>query len=207
MAESEIRLLGVSGSSRRKATDFAVNQALDYASQRHGVTVDYFSMHRRKVGFCVHCDACVRKKQGCAFKDDMEELYPKLEWADAWILGTPVYQGHISGQLKTVLDRCRALAARDPQVLRDKVGAAIAVGGDRNGGQEPTIGDILDFYLINEMIPVAGGSFGANLGAAVWSRDKGAAGVQEDLEGLAAIRRVVDRVVRVTRILKGGPAA
>jgi len=205
MAETEIRLLGVSGSSRRKATDFAVNQALEYAQQRHGATVEYFTMHRKKVGFCVHCDACVRKRQGCAFKDDMEELYPKLEWADAWILGTPVYQGHISGQLKTVLDRCRAVVARDPKVFREKVGAAIAVGGDRSGGQEPTLSDINDFYLINEMIPVAGGSFGANLGAAVWSQDKGAAGVQADAEGMTAIHRVVDRLVRVARILKGGP--
>ncbi len=205
MTDSEIRLLGVSGSSRRKATDFAVTQALEYAQQQHGASVEYFTMHRKKVGFCVHCDACVRKKQGCAFKDDMEELYPKLEWADAWILGTPVYQGHISGQLKTVLDRCRAVVARDPKVFREKVGAAIAVGGDRNGGQEPTLSDINDFYLINEMIPVAGGSFGANLGAAVWSRDKGADGVREDAEGMAAIHRVVDRLMRVARILKKGP--
>lgn len=204
MTQTEIRLLGVSGSSRRKATDYAVNQALEYAHERHGASVDYFTMHRKKVGFCMHCDACIRKKQGCAFKDDMEELYPKLEWADAWILGTPVYQGHISGQLKTVMDRCRAAVARDPKVFRDKVGAAIAVGGDRSGGQEPTLTDIIDFYLINEMVPVAGGSFGANLGAAVWSQDKGAAGVREDAEGLAAIRRVVDRLVRMTHILKGG---
>lgn len=201
MTETEIKLLGVSGSSRRKATDFAVNEALRYAHERHGVTVDYFSAHRKSIGFCVHCDACVRKKQGCAFKDDMEELYPKLEWADAWILGSPVYQGHISGQLKTLLDRCRAVVARDPQALRGKAGAGIAVGGDRNGGQEPTLQAMIDFYLINQMIPVAGGSFGANLGAAVWSHDQGAAGVQADAEGMAAIHRVVDRLVDVTRQL------
>lgn len=200
MSEIEIRLLGVSGSSRRKATHFAVNEALRYAQERYGAAVDYFTAHRKDIGFCVHCDYCVKKRQGCAFEDGMAELYPKLEWADAWILGTPVYQGHISGQLKTMLDRCRAAVARDPSAFRNKVGAGIAVGGDRNGGQEPTLQEIVDFYLINEMIPVAGGSFGANLGAAVWSRDKGAAGVQADEEGMAAIRRVVDRLIDVTRL-------
>jgi len=56
------------------------------------------------------------------------------------------------------------------------------------------------------MLPVGGGAFGANLGAAVWSRDKGAAGVQADEEGLAAIRRVVDMLVRVTGLVAGaGP--
>ncbi len=178
MNDIGITLLGVSGSSRLKATHFAVNEALRYAHEQYGATVDYFSAHRKTIGFCVHCDACVRKKQGCAFKDDMEDLYPRLVRADAWILGTPVYQGQISAQLKAMMDRSRAVVAGDPQVFRGKVGAAIAVGGDRSGGQEPTLLSIAGFYLINEMIPVGGGAFGANLGAAVWSRDKGAAGAR-----------------------------
>lgn len=206
MNDGRIRLLGVSASSRRKATEAAVLAALDYAEQEHGVAVDYFTAHRKSIGFCVHCDACVRKKQGCAFKDGMEELYPLMVRADAWILGTPVYQGQMSGQLKTMLDRCRALVAAQPDVLRDKVGAGIAVGGDRSGGQEPTLRGIHDFYVINEMIPVGGGAFGANLGAAVWSRDKGAAGVQADEEGLAAVRRTVDRLVHVARIVRRDPS-
>ena len=139
MNDNGITLLGISGSSRLKATHFAVNEALRYAHERYGVTVDYFSAHRKTIGFCVHCDACVRKKQGCAFKDDMEDLYPRLVRADAWILGTPVYQGQISAQLKAMMDRSRAVVAGDPQAFRGKVGAGIAVGGDRSGGQEPTL--------------------------------------------------------------------
>lgn len=203
MSQTEIRLLGVSASSRRKATHYAVNEALRYAQEKYDAQVEYFTAHRRSIGFCVHCDACVRKKQGCAFKDDMEELYPMLLRADAWILGTPVYQGHISGQLKTIMDRCRAVVATDLGAFRNKVGAGIAVGGDRNGGQEPTLQSIVDFYLINEMVPVGGGAFGANLGAAVWSHDKGADGVRDDEVGIAAVHRVVDRLVAVTRLLKG----
>jgi multimeric flavodoxin WrbA len=208
VTEAGIRIIGVSASSRLKATHYAVNAALRYAQERHGATVDYFSMHGKDIGFCVHCDACVRKKRGCAFKDDMEELYPKLVWADAWILGTPVYQSHISGQLKTILDRCRAAVATEHGVFRDKVGAGIAVGGDRNGGQEAALQAIVDFYLVNQMIPVAGGAFGANLGAAVWSRDKGAAGARADAEGMAAIHRVVDRLAAVARVMveRGRPA-
>jgi hypothetical protein len=51
------------------------------------------------------------------------------------------------------------------------------------------------------MIPVGGGSFGANLGAAIWSRDKGVEGVKADEEGSAAVHRVVDRLVDVARLL------
>ena len=133
----------------------------------------------------------------------MAELSPTLLAADAWILGSPVYQGQISGQHKAALDRCRALVASDPHAFRDKAGAGLCIGGDRSGGQEPALLSLIGFFIINEMVAVGGGSFGANLGAALWSRDKGAEGVKADEEGLAASHRVVDRLVRMARLLRG----
>ena len=201
MSKIDIALLGVSGSPRLKSTHYAVNEALDYARRSYGVATDYFSVHRKTIGFCTHCDFCVRKKQGCIQGDAMVELYEQMLRADAWILGTPVYQGQMSGQLKTVLDRCRAVVARDRHAFRNKVGMGICIGGDRSGGQEPSLQSLVDFYLINEMIPVGGGAFGANLGAAVWSRDKGAEGVKSDEGGISAVHRVVDRLIEVTQLV------
>ncbi len=199
-----MRILGVSGSPRRKATHRAVNEALDYARERHGAETEYFTVSGKDLGFCVHCDACVRKRQGCAFRDDMQELYGLLAEADAVILGTPVYQGGVSAQLKAVLDRCRAVVAADPAALRFKTGAGLAVGGDRNGGQESALRQMHDFFLINQMVAVGGGAYGANLGAALWSRDQGAAGVAADEVGLTAVRRVVDRLVAMTLLVRAG---
>jgi len=201
MDKTGITLLGISGSPRLKSTHYAVNEALDYARDRHGVETDYFSVHKKAIGFCLHCDFCIRKKQGCILDDAMGELYEKMLHADAWILASPVYQGQVSGQMKTVLDRCRAVVARDRHAFLNKVGMGICIGGDRSGGQEPSLQTLIGFYLINEMLPVGGGSFGANLGAAVWSRDKGAEGVKADDEGTAAVHRVVDRLIDVARLL------
>jgi multimeric flavodoxin WrbA len=199
-----ISILGISGSPRLKATDYAVKYALEYARDTFAAETESFSVHHRKIGYCTHCDGCVRKRAGCVVNDDLQELYPLMVRADAWVLGTPVYQGQMSAQLKAVLDRCRALVATDFHALRDKVGAGIAVGGDRAGGQEPTLQSIADFYLINQMIPVGGGAFGSNIGAAIWSRDKGVEGVEADEYGLASIRRVVDRLVAVARLVRAG---
>jgi multimeric flavodoxin WrbA len=71
---------------------------------------------------------------------------------------------------------------------------ALAVGGDRSGGQEIAIRTILDFYQQNHVISVSGGAFGANIGAALWSNDQGKEGVAQDKEGLKAIRKVVKRL-------------
>jgi multimeric flavodoxin WrbA len=131
----------------------------------------------------------------------MNELYPKLIKADAYILGSPVYQGNISGQLKVVLDRTRALVAANPKVFQNKVGIALAVGGDRVGGQESTIHTILDFYVINGIIPVSGGFFGANLGGTIWSQDRGAKGAQDDVEGIKSVHRSVNKLIKLAKRL------
>jgi multimeric flavodoxin WrbA len=197
-----IRLLGISGSPRNGATAFAVREALAVAEALGDVETEFISLRGKEIKFCIHCDYCVREKEGCVFEDDVAEMYPSMEAADAWLLGTPVYQGTVSGQLKAVLDRCRAIVARDVDALKDKVGAAVAVGGDRVGGQEPAIMAIHAFYLANKMIPVSGGPFGSNLGGTVWSHDKGTEGAQADKVGMASLRRTVERLMAVARAVK-----
>jgi multimeric flavodoxin WrbA len=198
-----IKILGISGSPRNMATDFLVQEALQITKQKYGAETDYFSSKGKKLNFCIHCDFCVRTKEGCVHKDDISaELYDKMIWADAWIIGTPVYQGTVSAQTKAIMDRCRAIVARDQKIFLNKVGMGIADGGDRIGGQEPAIQTILNFYVINEMIPIGGGSFGANLGGTFWSKDNGAEGVSEDLEGMKSLRKTLKKLILTTHMIK-----
>ncbi len=99
------------------------------------------------------------------------------------------------------MDRTRALVARSPDVFEGKIGAGIAVGGDRVGGQEPTLRTIHDFYTINLIFSIGGGAFGANLGATIWSRDKRAAGAEADKQGLKTLYKTMDRLFVVTEKL------
>jgi multimeric flavodoxin WrbA len=194
MVESRNLLLGICGSPRKQGTEYAVRYALTHAAEKFGFDTEFWSVRNKKINFCIHCDYCIREKKGCINKDDMEDLYIKLEEAKFLLFGTPIFQGNLSGQLKTVMDRCRAMLAKNPNVFKDKIGAALAVGGDRSGGQEIAIRSILDFYQQNHVIPVSGGAFGANLGASLWSGDKGKEGVQNDEEGLRSIRKIIKRL-------------
>ncbi len=179
-----------------------MKEALSYAEEKFGAKTDYFSVKGKTLNYCLHCDYCIREKKGCAQKDDMTLAYEKLQKADALIIGTPVYQGSVSGQTKVFLDRCRAIVAKNPDVFKDKVGAAIAVGGDRVGGQELALQTIHVFFLINKMIPVGGGPFGANLGGTVWSKDHGMQGAKEDSEGLKSIHKTVKRLLETAMKMK-----
>jgi multimeric flavodoxin WrbA len=202
VASDVVRLLGISGSPRTAATDYAVREALRYAQQQYGAQTEYFSVAGKTLNFCIHCDHCVLTKKGCRFKDDMEEVYAKMQWADAYVIGSPVYQGNITGQLKTLLDRTRAILAKDITVFEGKVGAGVAIGGDRAGGQEPTLRTIHDFYVINGVFSVGGGAFGANLGATFWSKDRGAQGAEEDARGLKSLYHTIDHLVTATQKLR-----
>ncbi len=199
MVENKNLLLGICGSPRRQGTEYAIQYALNYANEKFGFDTQYWTVRNKEIKFCLHCDYCIREKKGCINKDDMEDLYPKLEQARFFLFGTPVFQGNLSGQLKTVMDRNRALVAKNPNIFKDKIGAALAVGGDRSGGQEVAIRSILDFFQQNHIQSVSGGAFGANLGASLWSRDLGKEGVEKDEEGLRTIRKVIKRMAELKK--------
>ncbi len=181
-------IVGICGSPRKQATEYVLKEALKLLGQM-GFRTELYTVRGKKIKFCLHCDYCLKNKK-CAIKDDMYELYPLLKDAEGIIIATPVYNGGVSAQIKTVMDRCRALVAKDQNFFKYKVGMAIAVGGDRTGGQELAIQQIITFYILNGMIPISGGFFGANLGAAFWSKDT-LKDVKSDIEGLRNLKKTV----------------
>jgi multimeric flavodoxin WrbA len=192
-----MKIVGICGSPREKATDHVLKEALRMLEER-GFETAFFGVRGKRIGPCLHCDFCLTNKE-CRIKDDMYQVYPLLREADGIVFATPVYNGGVSSQTKAVMDRCRALAAADFDVFRGKIGMAIAVGGDRMGGQELAITQITVFYVLNGVIPVGGGAFGANLGATFWSKDT-LEGVMEDEEGFRTLRKTI---LRFSDQLKG----
>lgn len=63
------------------------------------------------------------------------------------------------------------------------------------GGQELAVQQIITFYVLNGIIPISGGSFGANLGATFWSKDT-LKGVKEDEEGFRSLSKTVKKFAK-----------
>jgi multimeric flavodoxin WrbA len=115
-----------------------------------------------------------------------------LKDAKGIIFASPVYYGGVSAQTKAIMDRCRAAVASDKNFFRGKIGMGIALGGDRIGGQEGALQQIITFNVLNGMIPVSGGFFGANLGATFWTKDT-LEGVKLDEEGSRSLKKTTKR--------------
>jgi NAD(P)H dehydrogenase (quinone) len=135
----------------------------------------------------------VLKRVGEVIRDDLLS-------ADAVIVGSPVYVGSISGQVKTFLDNWGpkfGLEARSRN-MRNKVGAAFATGGGDANGKELTMITILGAMLNQQMIAISGvGGFGA-------SATTGATSPGIDAKEITEARELGKRVAEVAALVKRG---
>ncbi|MGB9842584.1 MAG: flavodoxin family protein [Candidatus Bathyarchaeales archaeon] len=194
-----MKVLGICGSPRQQATEYVLSEALRILEEK-GFETKLWTVRGKEIGFCTHCDYCLVEKQ-CVIQDDMQELYVLLTEAKGIILATPVYNGGVSAQIKAIMDRTRAAVASDENIFKGKIGMGIAVGGDRAGGQELALLQIHTFFILNGIIPVSGGYFGANLGATFWTKDT-LEGVKNDEEGFRSLRKTVKKFADFLKNMK-----
>lgn len=183
-------IVGICGSPREQATEYVLKDALKQLEGK-GFETQFFTVRDKDINYCIHCDYCLKHKV-CVYKDDMQQLITLLKGAEGIIFATPVYNGGVSSQTKAVMDRFRSAVAADRNFFKHKVGMGIAAGGDRMGGQELALQQILTFYIINSIIPVSGGFFGANIGATFWTKDT-LEGVKQDEEGFRSLKKTVKK--------------
>jgi len=150
-----VKITGIVGSPRKGGnTEFLVNSALK-AAEELGVETEIIYLGSAEIEPCIACDIC--KSTGeCAIYDDMSDILAKIGSSHGLIIGSPVYFGSVTSQLKMLIDRSRPL--RMDFKLKNIVGGAISVGGSRNGGQETTISAIHQFMLIHDMLIVGDGA-------------------------------------------------
>lgn len=99
-----MKVLGILGSPRPNGnTATLLGQVLAGAAAQGAATNTIVANHLT-IRACQSCDAC--KKTGhCIVKDDMYQVYSKIDEADVVILASPNYMGGISGNLKPLIDR------------------------------------------------------------------------------------------------------
>jgi multimeric flavodoxin WrbA len=156
-----VKIIGIIGSPRKEGnTSYLVETALKSAKSA-GADTDIINLGSVNIEPCVACDICKAIGE-CGIEDDISEILEIMMESDGMIIGSPVYFGSVTSQLKILIDRSRPL--RGSFRLKNKVCGAIAVGGSRNGGQESTISVIHDFLLIHDAIIVGDGAPMAHYG-------------------------------------------
>jgi NAD(P)H dehydrogenase (quinone) len=116
--------------------------------------------------------------------------------ADAVIIGSPVYFGNMTGEVKTFLDKWGSLFL--DRKMRNKVGGAFSTGGSFSSGKELTILSVDAAMLVHQMIIVSGGGgFGASA-----TTGPDSPGIDE--KELAEATALGKRIAEVAGIVKRG---
>jgi multimeric flavodoxin WrbA len=106
------KVLVLLGSPRRKGNSSTLASHIAQGAESAGAEVETVFLQGLKISPCRGCDTCKKDDtQGCAIKDDMQAIYPKLIGANAWVIASPVYWFTMSAQTKIFMDRCYALTA------------------------------------------------------------------------------------------------
>jgi multimeric flavodoxin WrbA len=135
-------------------------------------------------------------------KDDFDAILPKLKdpQLGGLIIGSPAYFRSLSSLCKAFIERCMPLR-EGVMVLADKPVGALAVGGNRNGGQELVVQQILTAMLSYGMVPV-GGKSPAMLGGTLWNTQDY---VSQDELGLQSAKLLGTHVAEVALKLFKNP--
>lgn len=151
-------IIGINGSPNKDGnTAYLLKVALKEAKRKGATTKVIQVMEALKGQKRPYCEACSSPcNKSCFENTSLEKAYELLRKADGILLGSPVYFGTVSAQLKAFWDKTRSL--RSEKALVGKPGGAIAVGASRFGGQETTIRTLHDIMLIQGMSVVGDGT-------------------------------------------------
>jgi multimeric flavodoxin WrbA len=135
-------------------------------------------------------------------KDDFDTILPKLKdpQLGGLIIGSPSYFRSLSSLCKAFIERCMPLR-EGGMPLADKPVGALAVAGNRNGGQELVVQQVLTAMLSYSMVPV-GGKSPAMLGGTLWNTNDD---VTQDETGMQSARLLGTHVAELALKLAGKP--
>ena len=100
-----MKIVGIVGSPRVDGNTQKLVETILASAMEHGAETKIFNINEMDIKACQSCYHCKTTDEGCALKDDMPQLFEEIIQSDAVIVGSPIYFGQMSAQLKIFVDR------------------------------------------------------------------------------------------------------
>ena len=148
------RVLGIVGSPRKDGNSARL---LERVLRAVGARAETETVHLKdyRIDPCEACHRC-EADGGCILDDGMQDLYPKLEAADAIVLASPVYMGGLTSRMRAFMERTWPLRKGR---LAGKIGAGIVVGRRKTGAAVYAMEDFLARLCLTRLPGVCGFAF------------------------------------------------
>lgn len=192
------KVLAINGSPRKKGNTFLLLKTVLDELEKEGIDTEVIQLGSEDISGCQACYSC--KNRGdytCKLtKDSFNKVFKLCMEADAILLGSPVYVGGMTSQLKAFIDRACLVNKYNGEPLKRKLGAAV-VAVRRNGALE-TFNAINNFFTISQMMVVGSSYWNQGIG-----RNKGE--VLEDQEGIETMKNLAANMVWMLKKIKKKP--
>lgn len=104
-----MKVIGVNGSARKRWNTATLLEKAIAGAASEGAKTGLFHLYDLNYKGCISCFAC-KIKNGksygkCAVKDALTPLLKKVNKADVIILGSPIYFGSVTGEMRSFMER------------------------------------------------------------------------------------------------------
>jgi multimeric flavodoxin WrbA len=99
-----MKITGIVGSPREDGSTIAIVENILNGAKENGYDIHSYYVNNLDINPCQACYHC-REHKKCKFDDDMLAIIKDLDESDVFIIGSPIYFGEVTGQLKTLIDR------------------------------------------------------------------------------------------------------
>ncbi len=104
-----MKVIAINGSPRKKCnTAILLNKALEGAESQGAETelIHLYDLNYKGCKSCFSCKTIGSKSYGnCAVKDDLTKVLKKIKESNAVILGSPIYFGTVTGEMRSFMER------------------------------------------------------------------------------------------------------
>lgn len=175
--------LAINGSPRKGGNTETLLQTVLQELQKAGWETELQNIGGTPMRGCTACQKCFENKDHrCILdKDAFNDVFARMEKADAILLGSPTYFADVTSEMKALLDRAGFVAMANGCTLAGKIGAAVVAV--RRGGAIHVFDTINHLYQISRMI-IPGSTYW-NMAYGLQPGD-----VESDDEGLANMRQL-----------------
>jgi len=104
-----MKVVAINGSPRKKWNTATLLMKSLEGAKSAGAEVELFHLYDLTYKGCTSCLLCKRKDYKnpglCAMKDALTTVLKKIESCDVLILGSPIYIGNVTGEMRSFLER------------------------------------------------------------------------------------------------------
>lgn len=145
------KILAINGSPRKNGNTKAMLEAI-LKSIGEGIEKELINVSDYALKPCDSCFTCFKKNGECRIKDDMKVIVDKMLQAKAIIIGSPVYFGSVTPEIRMICDRTGFMAWGK---LENKIGVPVTVA--RRWGHISAMQQIVTWMLNVGMIVIGQG--------------------------------------------------